>query len=76
MAGQEKTITELNRVLEKILDAAKDGQDGSATYALDRLRLIQQYAKIGLRKTAARSSAMEPGEMSEGFGRRLLHPWR
>lgn len=58
MAGQEQLVVALERVLEKILDAAKDGQDGSANYALDRLRLIQQYAEIGLRKTASAQTAI------------------
>ena len=49
---QEKLVEALELVLEKIQTAAHDGQNGSASYALDRLRLIEQYAKIGLKKTA------------------------
>lgn len=51
MSGKDDLILALQRVLEKILDAAREGQDGSATYALDRLRLIVKYAQIGLQKT-------------------------
>lgn len=51
MTGRDELIAALEQVLRKILDAAVDGQGGSANYALDRLRLIQQYAEIGLRKT-------------------------
>jgi len=36
-------------ILQRILEAAKDGQGGSATYALDRLRLIEEYAQSGLK---------------------------
>lgn len=50
MSGQEQLVVALERVLEKILDAAKDGQNGSASYGHDRLCLIQQYAEIGLKK--------------------------
>lgn len=49
MTRNEKAIAEMRHVFTKILDAATDGQNGSATYALDRLRLIQTYAEIGLK---------------------------
>lgn len=49
MTRKQKLVA-LGLVLEKILDAAVAGQNGSAAYALDRLRLVQQYAEIGLKK--------------------------
>jgi hypothetical protein len=51
MNGQQQLIEALTLLLERIETAAKDGQNGSTAYALDRLRLIQQYAEIGLKKT-------------------------
>jgi hypothetical protein len=36
--------------LDKIDEAAKDGQDGSATYAFDRLSLIRDYVAVALSK--------------------------
>lgn len=53
MTGQRQLIVALDHLLAKILDAARDGQNGSSSYALDRLHLIQQYAEIGLKKAAA-----------------------
>jgi hypothetical protein len=44
-----KKVAEMQHVFTKILEAAKDGQNGSATYALDRIRLIQTYAEIGIK---------------------------
>jgi hypothetical protein len=40
----------VEQVFKKILDAAQDGQSGSATYALDRLRLIEEYVQTALKK--------------------------
>lgn len=48
MVRTDDLILDLERVFEKIQTAARDGQGGSAAYALDRLRLIEQYARIGL----------------------------
>jgi hypothetical protein len=42
--------THSEHVLQKIREAAIDGQNVSATYALDRLRLIQEYADAELRR--------------------------
>lgn len=63
MTGQEQLTVALERVLEKILDAAKDGQGGSNSYKLDRLRLIQQYAEIGLKR------ATPNGQLEETRGK-------
>jgi hypothetical protein len=49
MTKDEKEIERMRHVFKKIHDAACDGQDGSATYALDRLRLIRTYAEIGMK---------------------------
>jgi hypothetical protein len=49
MPTQEQRTAKMLQVFSKIWDAAKDGQDGSATYAMDRLRLIQTYAEIGMK---------------------------
>lgn len=38
----------LELVFRKVRDAAKDGQNGSAAFAFDRLLLIQQYAETAL----------------------------
>jgi GTP-sensing pleiotropic transcriptional regulator CodY len=43
-------VTAAKNMLEKIRDAAKEGQDGSSSYALDRLALIRQLAVMALRK--------------------------
>lgn len=40
----------MRHVFDKILQAAGEGQSGSAMYALDRLRLIQSYAETGLKQ--------------------------
>ncbi len=50
MTVDEKEIARMRHVFRKILTSAVDGQNGSATYALDRLRLIQTYAEIGLKQ--------------------------
>ena len=38
----------LELVFRKVQEAAKEGQNGTAAYALDRLLLIQQYAETAL----------------------------
>lgn len=43
-------LSAARHMIEKIKEAAKDGQDGSAAYALDRLRLIEQIADMAARK--------------------------
>lgn len=48
--AQTELIDALEHVLKKIKEAAQDGQNGSANYAMDRLRLIEQYDDIGLKK--------------------------
>lgn len=48
--------------LTRIRDVAKDGQNGSAAYALDRLRLIEEIAEIGINGVERDLTKMEAGE--------------
>ena len=38
----------LELVLRRVLEESKEGQNGSAAFAFDRLSLIQQYAETAL----------------------------
>ena len=53
MTGKDLLIETLQQVLQKIQDAATDGLMGTPDYKQDRLKLIQQYATIGLNKQVA-----------------------
>lgn len=43
-------IDAARKMLAKIIEAAEDGQNGSASYALDRLSVIRQLASMAARK--------------------------
>lgn len=45
-----KLIRDMRRFLESIGDDAEAGQNGSAAYALDRLRVIRTTSDLALRR--------------------------
>ena len=45
-----RVVADIVLILRKIDECAKDAQDGSATYALDRLRQIRSLVSAAVRK--------------------------